>query len=122
LPSPTTGEKRATGVLNRSSMFEVFSPSATISDCDLFASVDKGGSRQPWDCFKNFPDLLDSKGLPIIRTTGTDDVLSTALLWELWQRGVNHDSRLKQTWAKIVEALGDTNSQRKCEDGLVLIS
>ena len=106
LPSPTTGEKRTPRVLNGSSMFEVFSPSATISDCDLFASVDKDGSRQPWDCFKNSPDLLDSKGLPIIRTTGTDDVLSTALLWELWQRGVNREPAHKD----------------QCEDGLVLIS
>ena len=91
---------------------EVYSPSATISNCDLL----EGGSLQSWKCFMKSPDLLDSKGIPIVRTTGTDDVLAAALLWELWQRGVNRDpGYLGSQWKKWV------GQDDKCEDGLVLI-
>ena len=33
----------------------------------------------------------DLRKLSIVRTIGTDDVLAAALLWELWQRGVNRN-------------------------------
>ncbi len=36
--------------------------------------------------------------LPIVRTTGTDDVLAAALLWELWLRGVNRDLGYVDSW------------------------
>ena len=81
---------------------EVYSPSATISNCDLLNQED----RQPQlDCFKNPPSLLERTTLPIVRTTGTDDVLAASLLWELWQRGVNRNQA----------------PAHQCEDGLVLI-
>ena len=92
---------------------EVFSPSATISNCDL---LNQEGSQPQWGCFKDPPSLLEKKALPIVRTTGTDDVLAVALLWELWQRGVNRDpSYLGSQWKKWV-GQDDT-----CDDGLVLI-
>ena len=57
-----------------------------------------------WNCFKK-PPPLPKKEYSIIRTTGTDDLLAAALLWELWQRGVNREQ-------------GDKS---QCADGLVLI-
>jgi hypothetical protein len=78
---------------------QVFAPGATISDCDLRAAGSAGGERPLWDCFNRSPVPAGGpEALPIIRTTGTDDVLAAALLWELWQRGL-----------------------KNCEDGLVLI-
>ena len=71
-----------------------------------------------WNCFR-FPDLPLPDGL--IRTTGTDDVLTAALLWELWQRGVNRDYWWDRIWATFVKGPGETDFPRKCEDGLVLI-
>lgn len=100
-----TDPKKKPIALESGSTLEVFSPSATISNCDLLASVDKGGSLGSWDCFMKSPDLLASKELPIIRTTGTDDVLAVALLWELSQRSVNRKRAYKD----------------QCKDGLVLI-
>ena len=35
--------------------------------------------------------LNELTNLSIVRTIGTDDVLAAALLWELWQRGVNRN-------------------------------
>ena len=84
--------------LKGSITIEAFSPSATVSNCDLL-------QQENWDCFKNPPDLPNIKGFSIVRTTGTDDVLAAALLWELWQRGVNRKSA----------------PAHHCEDGLVLI-
>ena len=84
---------------------EVFAPGATISNCNLNAS---GASELSWKCFMEPPPnlLLDTpESLPIIRTTGTDDVLAAALLWEMWQRGINHEQVHKD----------------QCKDGLVLI-
>ncbi len=104
---------------------EFYSPSATISNCDLFTQKDSQPQR---NCFKNPPSLLEKTTLPIVRTTGTDDVLSTALLWELWQRGVNRqlgyvDPLWERKWPTLKKWFGqdDTQSPRKCEDGLVLI-
>lgn len=92
---------------------EVYSPSATISNCDL---LNQDGSQPKWDCFKDPPSLLEKKALPIVRTTGTDDALAASLLWELWQRGVNRDpGYLGSQWKKWV------GRDDKCEDGLVLI-
>ena len=92
---------------------EVYSPSATISDCDL---LNQKGSPPKWNCFKSPPSLLEETTLPIVRTTGTDDVLAVSLLWELWQRGVNRDpGYLGSQWKKWV------GQDDKCEDGLVLI-
>ena len=108
-----------------SSRIEVFSSSATISSCDLKTST-AGAPKDKlsWSCFmmKNPTQLTDLTTLPIIRTTGTDDVLSAALLWELWQRGVNRDSLWKRIWATFAKGPGDTTFPRRCKDGLVLIS
>jgi hypothetical protein len=94
-------EKQNPDPLHTGITIDAFSPSATISKCALNAS---GESKDtiPWNCFmkENLPSLENLTALPIVRTTGTDDVLSAALLWELWQRGVNRD---------------------QCDDGLVLI-
>lgn len=99
------------------SAFQVFAPGATISSCDLHAS---GAStdKPPWDCFMKSPDPQSDplKTLPIIRTTGTDDVLSAALLWELWQRGVNRES-----WTPAIGPNNTSYPPPICEDGLVLI-
>ena len=83
------------------STIEVYSPSATISNCDL---GNPAGSQPAWECFKD-PRLLPKNELSIVRTTGTDDVLAASLLWELWQRGVNRNRA----------------PAHQCEDGLVLI-
>ena len=92
---------------------QVYSPSATISNCDL---LNQEGSQTHLDCLKNPPNLLEKTTLPIVRTTGTDDVLAASLLWELWQRGVNRDpGYLGSQWKKWV------GQDDKCEDGLVLI-
>jgi hypothetical protein len=92
--------------LKSGSTLEVYSPSATISSCDLKTSGTPE-STTPWDCFMmdHSTQPTDRGTLPILRTTGTDDVLSAALLWELWQRGVNRTRADK----------------RQCADGLVLI-
>ena len=102
-----SGSRGTPMVLEGGSTLQVFAPGATISNCDLFAARPLQGSPQPWDCFIQSPDLANGpNALPIIRTTGTDDVLSAALLWELWQRGVNRGQVRKV----------------QCMDGLVLIS
>ena len=108
-----------------SSRIEVFSSSATISSCDLKTSKDGAPKdKLSWSCFmmKNPTQLTDLTTLPIIRTTGTDDVLSAALLWELWQRGVNRDSLWNRIWATFAKGPSDTTFPRRCKDGLVLIS
>ncbi len=110
---------------NSSSTIEVFSSSATISSCDLKTSTSGASNdKLSWSCFmmKNPTQLKDLTTLPIIRTTGTDDVLSAALLWELWQRGVNRDSLRERIWATFAKGPGDTSFPRSCKDGLVLIS
>ena len=84
------------------SKIEIYSPGATISDCDL---LHQEGGQPTWDCFKSPSNLQKETTLPIVRTTGTDDVLAAALLWELWQRGVNREQVDKG----------------HCTDGLVLI-
>ena len=93
--------------LKTGSAIEFYSPSATISNCDL---LNQEGSQPQLNCFENPPSLLERTTLPIVRTIGSDDVLAASLLWELWQRGVNRDA-----WAKKDPA------ERTCEDGLVLI-
>ena len=122
LPNSATREKHDPMVLESGSTLHVYAPGATISNCDLFAPTSTQGSPQPWDCFINSPGLSDSlNALPIIRTIGTDDVLSAALLWELWQRGVNREPWWKTQLATFVNNPDDTPFQRTCEDGLVLI-
>ncbi len=98
------------------SKIEVYSPGATISNCDLLYPED---GQPQWDCFKNPPDLQDRTTLPIVRTTGTDDVLAAALLWELWQRGVNRELGYVDSWWTRMFEKG--TGARKCDDGLVLI-
>ena len=44
------------------------------------------------------PLLNELTNLSIVRTIGTDDVLAAALLWELWQRGVNRNLGYKDNW------------------------
>ena len=106
-----------------SETLKIFVPSATISSCDL----DGSKSLKPWDCFREEPPLLNElTNLSIVRTIGTDDVLAAALLWELWQRGVNRnlykDMWLTRKWKQLVKhqdpaAFRDLH----CADGLVLI-
>ncbi len=108
-----------TVALSQQHIIKMFSPSATITDCNLsdsFAVKD----QQPWQCFLNrnaYRDELKEKG--IVRTIGTDDVLAVTLLWELWQRGVNRE----RTWP-LQDEQGVARFQRddQCKDGLVLIS
>jgi hypothetical protein len=95
---------------------EVYSPSATISNCDLLNQEDR---KPQWDCFNNPPSLLEKTTLPIVRTTSTDHVLAAALLWELWQRGVNRELGYVDPW--WTRTFGKGTDKRKCDDGLVLI-
>jgi hypothetical protein len=81
---------------------EIYSPSATISNCDLH---NPWGFRPLEDCIRNPRSLPEVETSPIVRTIGTDDVLAAALLWELWQRGVNREQV----------------DNGPCTDGLVLI-
>ncbi|MEO8048051.1 MAG: hypothetical protein ABI684_12260, partial [Nitrospirota bacterium] len=108
----STGPNQKSLASHRGGTLEVFSPSATISNCDLPTSVDKESARGSWGCFMQStpPPQNEPQSPPIIRTTGTDDVLATALLWELWQRGINRDAWVKKD-----------PGERKCDDGLVLI-
>jgi hypothetical protein len=123
-----TDPKQKPIALESGSTLEVFSPSATISSCDLNA-LGVSEDKLSWSCFMKSTDHLPDalKALPIIRTTGTDDVLSAALLWELWQRGVNRelgyvDPLWWRTWATFAKDQDDASFKRQCEDGLVLIS
>ena len=118
-------KQKPLSLLNDINDVEVYSPSATISNCDL---LNQKGSQPKWDCFKDPPSLLGEKALSIVRTTGTDDVLAAALLWELWLRGVNRDlGYVDPWWDRIWPTLekwfgqNPTESRRKCDDGLVLI-
>ena len=101
LARENTDTKQTPDPLYSSITINAFSPSATISICDLNALANTKDNVS-WNCFmrKEHPPLEDPPTLPIVRTTGTDDVLAAALLWELWQRGVNRD---------------------QCNDGLALI-
>ena len=109
---------------------KIFVPSATIPACELAASMpvmnrfSKEKMAEPtWDCFtKNPPQLNELTKLPIIRTIGTDDVLAAALLWELWQRGVNNDDWWTRKWKQFVKGQDPATLRRQCADGLVLIS
>ena len=118
-------ENKNVATKSGSTIIEMFSPNATISNCDLSVSAGKLDSLPPWNCFKDSPQLKGLTTLPIIRTTGTDDVLTAALLWELWQRGVNREPWWKSWWellrATFVKRPSETNFPRICEDGMVLI-
>lgn len=102
----STDPNRTPIPLKSGSTLEVYSPSATMSSCDLKTSGTPE-STAPWNCFmmEQSTQPTDRRTLPIVRTTGTDDVLAAALLWELWQRGVNRAQADKS----------------QCADGLVLI-
>ena len=126
------GQQQDPRRLKNGSTLAIFSPSATISNCDLASeSISPNGElRPPWDCFLHFGPLFYTdilKGHSIVRTIGTDDVLATALLWELWQRGVNRELVYKdllqtQGEAPLVKAPNPVDPQPKCKDGLVLVS
>ena len=106
-----------------SETLKIFVPTATIPSCDL----DGSKSLKPWDCFMEEPPLLNKlTNLSIVRTIGTDDVLAAALLWELWQRGVNRnlyqDTWLTQKWEQLVKHQDPATFRHPhCADGLVLI-
>jgi hypothetical protein len=127
-PDPSTivnGAKQDPAVPASGSTPEIFVPSATIPSCDLDASM----HLKPWNCFMIEPPILlnNLTNLPIVRTIGTDDVLAAALLWELWQRGVNRELAYKdkwwtRTWAQLVKDQDPATFPRQCVDGLVLIS
>jgi hypothetical protein len=103
---------------------KIFVSSATIPSCDLDAAT----SAQSWNCFMEESSLLNElTDRSIIRTIGTDDVLAAALLWELWQRGVNRDLAYqdkwwKRKWAQFANGQDPATFPRQCADGLVLIS
>src|SRR5262249_33926378 len=114
---------------------KIFVPSATIPACELGASMPVTNhfskekmAESTWDCFtKNPPQLNELTKLPIIRTIGTDDVLAAALLWELWQRGVNRelayqDKWWMRKWEQVAKGQNPATFPRQCADGLVLIS
>ncbi|MCE7913078.1 MAG: hypothetical protein DYH15_00055 [Nitrosomonas sp. PRO4] len=61
---------------------------------------------------KTLHEALEQRS--IIRSIGTDDKLITALLWELWNRGLNNTGR--------VFSFVDPVSRPGCADGLVLIT
>ena len=84
--------------LNRlSETLKIFVPSATISVCDLDGS--KISIEMAVELLHEEPPLLNElTNLPIVRTIGTDDVLAAALLWELWQRGVNRNLATRIMW------------------------
>ncbi|MEP6934852.1 MAG: hypothetical protein ABI988_13085, partial [Nitrospirota bacterium] len=104
--------------LRSGNVIEFYSPSATISNCDLLYQEEGEAKR---DCVKDPPSsLLDRTTLPIVRTIGSDDVLADSLLWELWQRGVNRELGYVDSW--WTRKFGKGTDTRKCDDGLVLIS
>ncbi len=130
---PTTGNvtKKNSMMLKSDVMLQMFSPSATVSNCEL--SLVSGGrddsKKKLWECIKikDFPRSNDLTLPQIVRTIGTDDTLSAALLWELWQRGVNRefgydDSWWQMKWTHLVNNKKYASSPRNCKDGLVLIS
>ena len=103
----------------------LFVANATIPGCDLEPST----IGKPWHCFMSETRQLNNelKKLAAIRTIGTDDVLAAALLWELWQRGVNrelvdNDNLSTPTSANATPPHSPPSLARKCTDGLVLIS
>jgi TRAP-type C4-dicarboxylate transport system permease small subunit len=133
-PKPLNGSKQNVSAPARTNTPKMFVPSATISVCDLAASmpVKNGSSIQKmagptWNCFMENPPLLNElTNLPIVRTIGTDDVLAAGLLWELWQRGVNRnlgykDNWWKRKWDQLVKGQDPATFPRQCADGLVLI-
>lgn len=80
---------------NRRGTLKIFSHGATISNCKLpLGKSNNNNNDTLWGCIGdakgNVKDQLDIPAA-VIRTTGTDDSLSALLLWELWQRGVNHE-------------------------------
>src|SRR5690606_20862178 len=65
-------------------LIKMFSPSATITDCNLSDALGTS-NQQPWQCFldrDHYRQILEKRN--IVRTIGTDDVLAVTLLWELW--------------------------------------
>lgn len=111
----------------------IFSPTATISTCDAYIKITHRHRKDfPWNCFKDtsfdLADLPAGPGKPsIIRTTVTDDVLSAALLWELWQRGINHGHVWPKEKDRSNQDKGNSNGGPEadksltCRDGVVLI-
>jgi hypothetical protein len=98
---------------------KIFVPTATIPNCD--ASM----AEKQRDCVTMDSSILAKKlgdSSSIVRTIGTDDVLAAALLWELWQRGVNKDNWWTRKWGQLVKGQDPATFPRQCADGLVLIS
>lgn len=128
-PLPKSGHKPSRKILDGRGTLDIFSPTATISNCELYelvSALKTGAPRQTmqWNCFmmKTPIELKSISELPIVRTTLTDDVLSATLLWELWQRGVNRS----HPWPVNEEAAhhkakSTAGPLRACGDGIVLI-
>ena len=127
--------------LERGSTLQVFSPNATISSRELKLQVSNKRDDSSKKLTERIPEANPlATAHWIVRTIGTDDTLSVALLWELWQRGVNRESWLQRQWAQrvlpiahlftmtwrqwtqLVNNKKDASSTPKCKDGLVLIS
>jgi len=120
--SPTAsanGSAQDLAALEGGGRLDVFAPGATVPNCDLAAPAAQPTEPLPWNCFMNKPTRLDElTPLPIVRTIGTDDVLAAALLWELWQRGVNRGPGR----VPAEPAQGQAEPPPPCKVGLVLIS
>jgi hypothetical protein len=123
-PTPTSAPKLDLAATQNGTP-RVFVANATIPGCDLDPSI----REKPWNCFMiETPKLNnDLRKVAAIRTIGTDDVLAAALLWELWQRGVNralveNDGLSAPTSANASTRHNPASFARKCTDGLVLIS
>jgi hypothetical protein len=123
-PAPTNAAKVDLAAIPNDAP-RVFVANATIPGCDLDPSI----IGKPWHCFTIETSKLNNElqRLAAIRTIGTDDVLAAALLWELWQRGVNrelidNDNLSTPTAANATTRHSPSSMARKCMDGLVLIS
>ncbi|CAG9932140.1 hypothetical protein [Candidatus Nitrotoga arctica] len=128
---PKYGQPARQFELEKNVTLQVFSPGATISDCSVSEPDKKSVAKcifkdQPTSDSQKNPDVKKkpSEVVPpwIVRTIGTDDVLSVALLWELWQRGVNRESWSDFTWAQPVDNSKTESPSSTCRDGLILIS
>ena len=116
--------------LEGGSTFDIFSPTATISNCDLYTmkAIEQGILCNGTVSWRPPIHMESLSGLPIVRTIATDDVLSAALLWELWHRGINRS----RSWPFRGETQSAGKSSKlsrestaptsvKCDDGLVLL-
>jgi hypothetical protein len=115
---------KQTRILKGVGKLDVFSPTATISNCDLYTMAAIATSHvMQWNCFMSSAEISMTglSGLPIVRTIATDDVLSAALLWELWHRGINRSRSWPPKGEAQLSGESTASQSAKCDDGLVLL-